>query len=107
MAGTLPSGPSLIKLDVEGHEVPALQGMQGFISQRYPDIITESFSLEACQWITAMMSKLGYQYYLIDQSNRCLVERAELMPAAIESGSVNQLMTTQSMDQISGIPAIE
>lgn len=100
IADSITPGDCLIKLDVEGHEVNALKGMQSFISQRKPDVIIESFSREACQLITAMMSPWGYKYYLIDEINRRLVERPELVPADLQSASFNQLMTTKSMDQM-------
>lgn len=49
---------SLIKLDVEGHELEALEGMRGIIEKYKPRLIVEGRSAEVADWL----SGFGYEY---------------------------------------------
>lgn len=46
----------LVKIDVEGHELPALQGMRGLLERDHPVLIVETSSQES----TALLNSLDY-----------------------------------------------
>jgi FkbM family methyltransferase len=48
----------LVKLDVEGHELPALHGMRALLTRDHPVLIVETSASET----TALLDDLGYLY---------------------------------------------
>jgi FkbM family methyltransferase len=61
--------PAFVKLDVQGHEHAALQGMAGTLERDAPPALIEGPSPETM----ALMSDLGYQPYRYDRAARRLV----------------------------------
>ena len=58
---------SVIKIDVEGHEVPALTGLQTLIQRDRPLVCFEANDPESYSSIRALLSGLGYtQFYGLD-----------------------------------------
>lgn len=56
------SGPvSLIKLDIEGMELQALQGATGILARDRPELMVEAADREACDSIARFLSEFGYQ----------------------------------------------
>ena len=53
----IPAPVALVKIDVEGHELPALRGMRGLLERDRPTLIVETGSPEVDAWLGA----LGYR----------------------------------------------
>ena len=60
----LPHRVSLIKIDVEGHELQALRGMQELLRRDHPRLIVEGTS----ESVFAFLQILGYEFDAIPQS---------------------------------------
>ena len=58
--------PSLIKIDVEGHEVEVLQGGRNTLSEAKPLLIIESFPPKQCT-VLSLLDELGYHYIDADR----------------------------------------
>jgi FkbM family methyltransferase len=58
----------LVKMDVEGHELPALQGMRGLLARDHPVLIIETGSQETMTFL----SELGYAYERLPGSSNLL-----------------------------------
>lgn len=52
---------TLIKIDVEGHEVQAVQGGLTVIEKHKPDLFIETFSNNKLQFITELLQPFGYE----------------------------------------------
>jgi FkbM family methyltransferase len=61
-------GPDLIKIDVEGHEVPVLRSLQTHIVQRRPTILLEVIGSENASAINDMLLGLNYVFISVDES---------------------------------------
>ena len=59
-----PERVSLVKLDVEGHEMQALLGMQGLLRRDHPRLIVEGRSSE----VATFLVEIGYQFSELDGS---------------------------------------
>jgi FkbM family methyltransferase len=53
----VPAPVRLVKIDVEGHELAALRGMQGLLARDRPTLVVETDSAEVDAWLAA----LGYR----------------------------------------------
>jgi len=60
----LPHRVSLIKIDVEGHELQALRGMQDLLRRDHPRLIVEG----ASEAVLAFLQALDYKFEAIPQS---------------------------------------
>ena len=98
LAATLGDRP-LVKIDVEGSEVLAIQGMQEILALK-PDIILETFSQTACETINAIFQPLGYKIYKIREEAGVVEPQEMLRPASVASGDLNQLVTTRDAAEI-------
>lgn len=58
----------LVKMDVEGHELPALQGMRGLLARDHPVLIIETGSQETMTFL----GDLGYAYERLPGSSNLL-----------------------------------
>ncbi len=58
---------SLIKIDVELHEVSALRGMMAIIERDRPSILIEVINEEIAEEVTRMLSPFGYEFYPIEE----------------------------------------
>jgi len=58
----------LVKIDVEGHELPALQGMRGLLARDHPVVIVETNSQES----TTLLGDLGYAIERLPGSSNLL-----------------------------------
>jgi FkbM family methyltransferase len=67
-----PKRISLIKVDVEGHEFPALTGMQGILRRDRPRLIVEGTSNE----VAGFLADLGYQFFELEGSPNRVFEHA-------------------------------
>jgi len=55
--------PTLIKIDIEGHELHALQGMRALLQFAHPVLSVEAEDAESADDITAFLAELGYDVY--------------------------------------------
>jgi FkbM family methyltransferase len=55
----------LMKLDIEGHEPAALEGMGALLESSKPTMLIEVLSSSAADALTRRLSPLGYRYYRI------------------------------------------
>ncbi|WP_068076505.1 FkbM family methyltransferase [Novosphingobium lentum] len=64
--------PALIKIDIEGHELQALEGMREMIEKHHPVLSIEADSSSDADAIAAMVCDLGYDAYdfITDAYNR-------------------------------------
>jgi FkbM family methyltransferase len=92
-------GRGLMKIDVEGAEVLAFQGMQRVLQER-PDLLLESFSAESCEQITEMLLPLGYRFYRVREQAMTVEPLPRLEPSIIASGDLNMLLTTRPAAEI-------
>jgi len=89
------NSPMIIKIDVEGAEELVIDSMP--ITLKYkPDIIIETFLEKSAKKITEATSKLGYDYFLIDEKNMRLIKQDRLKACSLKSDNFNQFMTTDS-----------
>jgi hypothetical protein len=44
----------MVKIDVEGHELPALQGMRGLLARDHPVLIVETSSQESMTFLSSL-----------------------------------------------------
>lgn len=58
--------PSLIKIDVEGHEIEVLQGGKNTLSEAKPLMIIESFPPKQST-VLSLLDELGYHYIDADR----------------------------------------
>ncbi|EQD36254.1 methyltransferase FkbM family, partial [mine drainage metagenome] len=59
-----PKPISLVKIDVEGHELPALTGMQGILRRDHPRLIVEGTSND----VAGFLAQLGYRFFELNGS---------------------------------------
>jgi FkbM family methyltransferase len=99
IAATLGSKP-LVKIDVEGGEKEAFKGMQQLLALK-PDIILETFSVEACDAINEMIAPLGYNVFLIREAEGAIKHRSKVLAANLMAQKdYNQLLTTRSKQEL-------
>jgi FkbM family methyltransferase len=55
---SIPTRVSLVKIDVEGHEFPALMGMRELLKRDHPTLIVEGWAAD----VEALLSGLGYSF---------------------------------------------
>ena len=67
-----PQPISLVKIDAEGHELPALQGMKGLLERDHPILIVEDNNPE----VSVYLAEFGYSSQKLDGSSN-LVFRAD------------------------------
>ena len=58
---------SLIKIDVELHEVSALRGMMAIIDRDRPSILVEVINEEIAEELTNILKPFGYEFYPIEE----------------------------------------
>jgi FkbM family methyltransferase len=68
---------ALVKIDVEGAEEFTIRGMTEVLQLR-PDIIIESFSEPACNYINSVVQPLGYRAFIIHEKGGKMVLRRGL-----------------------------
>src|SRR5262249_27929712 len=95
--------PTLMKIDVEGSEVPVFSGMSRFLNQVRPSIVLECFHRDNCKAITEVLRPLGYNFFTIDEHAGTLRQTSQLEPADLASGSFNQLLTTRSASELKAL----
>ena len=76
-----PKRVSLVKIDVEGHELQALKGMQALLRRDRPRLIVEGGSADVATFLT----DLGYRFFELAGSPNRVFESAANNPAR-ESG---------------------
>jgi FkbM family methyltransferase len=97
-------GPTLMKIDVEGHELKALQGASTFLDAHGPDIILESVFNQDTDALQELLTSRGYGFYVIQDDLLALEPVDHLRPTAPDSeskASFNRLATRRSAEQIS------
>jgi FkbM family methyltransferase len=72
--------PNFIKIDVEGHAGPALEGMKRILEEARPKIICELHSIDEEEQVTRIMSCHSYQMTAIDQQRK-FPRRVMICPA--------------------------
>jgi len=104
LAAQLGSKP-LIKIDVEGGEVPVMVGMKEILALK-PDIIIESFVPQSCDAINNYLMPMGYSAYLIEEEAGKVTLRDKLYPAKVAPPfNFNQLLTTRPHAEIEALMA--
>lgn len=69
----------LIKLDVEGHEVSVLAGMEDYLSRFKPTLIIEVLDDEMGAQLQSLLEPIGgYRFFLIDDISMRIEEMAEI-----------------------------
>jgi len=89
----------LIKIDVEGAEAFVFKGMSTALHAK-PDIILESFSQEACDFINSLIKPLDYNVFLIKENACELVSQERLIARNPSFEDYNQLLTLKSEHEI-------
>ncbi|MBT3559200.1 MAG: FkbM family methyltransferase [Rhodospirillales bacterium] len=95
--------PTLVKLDVEGHEALALQGGLALLDTHSPDIILECIFDQDNQSLQKLLASRGYDFYVIDDDNLALMPVDQLRstsPTAKNKGRFNRLATKRSAHEI-------
>lgn len=64
---------SLVKLDVEGHELQALRGMRQLLARDHPRLIVEGRSEE----VAALLGELGYRFFELEGSPNRVFESSQ------------------------------
>lgn len=59
----------LLKVDVETHEVEALEGFGGYLKKHEPTFIIEILNDKIAKGIEALISEINYEYYVIDENS--------------------------------------
>ena len=59
----------LLKVDVETHEVEALEGFGDYLKKYEPTIIIEILNDRIAKGIEEIISKINYEYYVIDENS--------------------------------------
>jgi len=90
---------ALVKIDVEGGEVAAIQGMSEVLARK-PDILLETFSAGACDIINPIISALGYKVYKVLEKERKVVRQDKLYACTAASGNFNQFLTVRPEDHV-------
>jgi len=88
-----------VKLDVEGGEISAVNGM-GEILALNADVILETFSQTSCDAINPVLRSLGYDIYKIFERAGGIEPVDALRPCIIASGDFNHLITRRPPDEI-------
>lgn len=70
---------SLIKIDVELHEVSAVRGMMNIIERDTPSLLIEILNDDIARDLTALLTPFGYEFYQIDE-RKGLVRSTVLKP---------------------------
>lgn len=69
----------MIKLDVEGHEVSVLAGMEDYLSRFKPTLIIEVLDDEMGAQLQSLLEPIGgYRFFLIDDISMRIEEMAEI-----------------------------
>ena len=101
----------LIKLDIEGHEVPAIRGLGEHLAMSRPPILVEILSDSSGSEIWKLLQPLGYEAYRI--ADRTGVQRTEAVgwvsnqernyllavPQMLERAGLSELVRTGRMDR--------
>ncbi|MGE3477292.1 MAG: FkbM family methyltransferase [Rhodospirillaceae bacterium] len=90
---------ALVKVDVEGGEILAFQGMSEVLARK-PDILLETFNPAACDAINPLLSALGYKVYAVLERERKVVRQDKLYPCDSTSGNFNQFLTVRPEDHV-------
>ncbi len=90
---------ALVKIDVEGGEILAFQGMSEVLARK-PDILLETFNPAACDAINPLISAHGYKVYKILEKERKAVRQDKLHACTPASGNFNQFLTVRSEDHV-------
>lgn len=64
----------VVKIDVEGHQVPVLKGMQLLVSQFRPSIVVEVDALSRLE-VEKLLAPLGYDFLMIDKTDLLCTSR--------------------------------
>jgi FkbM family methyltransferase len=99
MLGPKLGDQGLVKVDVEGGEIVAFQGMSEVIARR-PDILLETFNPAACDALNPLLSAHGYRAYKVLEKERKLVRQDMLYPCDPNSGNFNQFLTVRPEDHV-------
>ena len=59
----------LLKVDVETHEVEALEGFGGYLKKHEPTFIIEILNDKIAKGIEELISEINYEYYVIDENS--------------------------------------
>jgi FkbM family methyltransferase len=95
------SGPLLLKVDVEGHEEPVLEGAHATIARFRPDIVIEVLG-EFEPSTLEQFRRIGYRFYRI--THQGLIESKRVTLTRIgDFVFLNYLFTTRPAGQLDGI----
>lgn len=61
--------PDLVKVDIEGSELPALQGMEELLRARHPTLVMEIHGAEIGQALFEFLDGLGYRHQLLPDTS--------------------------------------
>jgi FkbM family methyltransferase len=93
-------GIDLLKLDVEGHEPQALQGLGALLSKNRPKILIEINRPQTGEEIAKIFQGLNYRYFIIDEGVG-LTEVAQPIPAETIWGQNYYLCPAEEADSYS------
>lgn len=92
----------LIKMDIEGSEDHAIDGMTKIFALK-PDLLYETNLQKAADKLTPMMQALGYSFYLVREKQRQLVQRDRIYKSDLEAGDLNQFLTVRPRGEIAAM----
>jgi FkbM family methyltransferase len=72
------SGPDLIKIDVEGHELAVMRSLLALLVEQRPTILLEVIGDDNAAQLNNMLRPLGYVFFSIDEVGRSIRPAADL-----------------------------
>ncbi|HEY60260.1 MAG TPA: FkbM family methyltransferase [Anaerolineae bacterium] len=72
------SAPNLVKMDIEGGEVLAIEGMQRVLIEKRPTFFIELHGQEAVRIICEYLIKVNYKFFNMETGNPCTTDTAQL-----------------------------
>ncbi len=81
---------SLLKIDVEGHELSVLKGSREILHKYRPLIFFECIESTVCEELEQFLRRLDYEFLLIDDNSLAALPVEGLKPERLKDGSIDK-----------------